>query len=227
MHSRRETHSRRRSRDLNLYGTLDGHSRRTYNKNGPKGCRSILQINQSVEREIADRNGSLHGKFLVGVSALMGEYLLPRILNSFEHAYPNIDLEMREARACDLQDLVAAGKVDLAITYENDHPDLDCLVLHHDPVRIQVPPYFAAEHPEIHPGINDFPLTPQMINGQPFITLRKGTGMHQVTESFFEKFAIMPGRILETDNMHIANILVRLNRGFALVSNMGHPQLLL
>ena len=28
----------RRSRDLNLYGTLDGHSRRAYNKNGPKGC---------------------------------------------------------------------------------------------------------------------------------------------------------------------------------------------
>lgn len=203
-----------------MYGTLDGHSRRAYNKNGPKGCRSILQINQSVEREIADRNGSLHGKLLVGVSALMGEYLLPRILNNFEHAYPHIDLELREARACDLQDLVAAGKVDR----------------HH--LRRKQPPGLrlsrAAPRPRPHPGTALFcrraPRDPprqrfsadaQMLNGQPFITLRKGTGMHQVTEAFFEKFAIMPGRIRETDNIHIANILVRLNRGFALVSNMA------
>lgn len=186
-----------------------------------RGCRRILQINQSVEREISDRNGSQRGKLLLGVSALTGEYLLPRILNGFEREYPHVQLEMLEARACDLPDMVANGKVDFAVVYENDHPDLNYMVLQHDPVRIQVPPAFAAEHPELHPGLNEFPLTPQMLNGQPFITLRKETGMYKVTEEFFHKFGVTPTRVRETDNMHIANILVRLNRGFALVPNIA------
>ncbi len=123
-----------------------------------KGCRDILQINKSMEREISDRNGSIGGKLLVGVSTVMGEFLLPRVLNDFEEKYPRVELEFIESGANGLLNLVASGKVDMALSYDNDHPELNYMVLHRDPVRVQVPPYFAAEHPELHPGVENPPL---------------------------------------------------------------------
>lgn len=182
-----------------------------------KGCRDILQINKAMEREISDQNGSCGGKLLVATSALMGEFLLPRILNDFEQKYPHVELELVEARASSLLDLVESGKVDLAISYNNDHPALNSMVLYREPLYVQVPPFFAAEHPELHPGTQNPPLQPQMLDGQPFIALRKGTGMYKVTEEFLHRFSITPSRVIETDNLHIANILARLNRGFTLI----------
>lgn len=182
-----------------------------------KGCREILAINKSVEREISDQTGSCGGKLLVGASALMGEFLLPRILNDFEQKYPHVELELVEAKASSLLDLVESGKVDLALSYDNDHPELNYMVLYREPLYIQVPPSFAAEYPELHPGTQNPPLRPQTLNDRPFIALRKGTGMYKVTEEFFRRFGITPSRVIETDNMHIANILVRLNRGFTLI----------
>ena len=49
-----------------------------------RGCRQILAIDRSVKREISDLLSSRRGKITLAVTALTGEFLLPRILNAFE-----------------------------------------------------------------------------------------------------------------------------------------------
>ena len=136
-------------------------------------------------------------------------------------AYPHVELELVEGRASELPELVASGKVDIVLVYETNHPDLNYLVLRQDPIHIQVPPFFATNRPDLRPGVENPPLKLQELSGQPFVMLRKGRGMHQIAEQFFQKYSVTPGRVTETDNIHIANILVRLNRGFTLMPDVA------
>ena len=53
------------------------------------------------------------------------------------------------------------------------------------------------------------------------ILLRKGRGMRKMAEEMFVQFGIRPGRVIETENIHIANSLSRLNRGFTLVPDFA------
>ena len=186
-----------------------------------RGCRQVLAIDRSVKREISDLLSSRRGKITLAVTALTGEFLLPRILNTFEAAYPNVKLELLEEKMRFLDEAVKNGKADLALVRRHDDPDLTYKLVMENPVYVQVPPFYFKKKAGYRPGTQNPSIAPSELNGQPIVLLKKGRGMREEAERLFLQYQITPSEVIETENIHLANTLVQLNKGFSFVPDFA------
>ncbi|MFF5205723.1 LysR family transcriptional regulator [Streptosporangium sp. NPDC000396] len=78
--------------------------------------------------------------------------LVPAAISLLAQRHPGMDVRLREAEPPEALSLLAAGEVDLAMTFTHagehpaDHPGLVRTVLGEDPVRLVLPP----SHPQAH-----------------------------------------------------------------------------
>lgn len=186
-----------------------------------RGCRQVLAIDRSVKREISDLLSSRRGKITLAVTALTGEFLLPRILNTFEAAYPNVKLELLEEKMRFLDEAVKNGKADLALVRRPNDPDLTYELVMENPVYVQVPPFYFKKKAGYRPGIQNPSIEPSELNGYPVVLLKKGRGMREEAERLFLQYQITPSEIIETENIHLANALVQLNKGFSFIPDFA------
>lgn len=182
-----------------------------------RGCRQVLAIHNSVQREISDLISCRQGKITLAVTALTGEFLFPRILSAFEAAYPNVKLDFIEDRMRFLDEAVKNGKADIAIVRKPVDPDLSYKLVMENPIYVQVPPFYSEKKGCFRPGIDNPSIEPSELNGQPIVLLKKGRGMREDAERLFLQYQITPSEIIETENIHIANTLVQLNKGFSFI----------
>lgn len=186
-----------------------------------QGCREVLAIDRSVKREISDLSGGLRGKITLAVTSLTEEFLLPHILGAFDAAYPNVQLDLMEERMQNMSGLVRDGKADLALVRTQGEPELSYTLVMENPVYLQVPPAYAAAHPEFRPGIQNPAIPPEVLHGQPVILLKKGRGLREGADRLFLQYSITPSTVLETDNLHVAHGLTQLNKGFTFVPSFA------
>ncbi|NHZ40201.1 LysR substrate-binding domain-containing protein [Massilia aquatica] len=79
-------------------------------------ARRLLDIND--EAALALRSASLAGEVRLGLQEDVGEALLAQVLGQFIRSHPNARIEVCVARSAELQRRVAAGQLDLAITWD-------------------------------------------------------------------------------------------------------------
>ncbi|MBX9299427.1 LysR substrate-binding domain-containing protein [Chromobacterium piscinae] len=80
-------------------------------------ARRLLELNdEAVE---ATRGASLAGCVRLGLAEDFGEGLLPQALGRFARACSDVRVEMRVARSQELQQLVMAGELDLALAWDS------------------------------------------------------------------------------------------------------------
>lgn len=185
------------------------------------GCRDVLMTHHNVLRAIEDLKDGKSGKIMLGVTSLTGEFLLPNILESFEKVFPNVELSFMEAKMSILEDVVRSGKIDIAFVYDSSNPELTYEKSFNDNVYIQVPKSFITDNNKWSPGINNPKLHSKDLSGQDFILLKHGRGMRDIADDVMDKLKIIPGRIIEIDNIHLAGKLVALNRGFTFMPGIA------
>lgn len=182
-----------------------------------RGCQDVQQIFQSVIKEIAELTHSHTGKITLGVTSLTGEFVFPAILDAFEQAFPHVELTLKEERMSVLYDLVKKGDVDMALVYQNYDSALNYHFIYENPIYIQVPPTFATKN-EMRNTIETFAsISAASLANQPMILLKKGRELREIADRFFETFQLVPNKILETENIHLASNLVSLGKGFTFV----------
>ena len=187
-----------------------------------RGCREVLAIDRAVKREISDLRSSRRGKITLAVTALTGEFLLPRILSDFEAAYPGVQLELLEARTMALSELVKNGKADLALVRKQETSELSYERVMENPVYLQLPPFYVeACGVNFRAGIENPPISPLVLNGQPVVLLKEGRGLREETDRLFLQYEITPSKIVETENIHLAHQLVNLNKGFTFIPDFA------
>lgn len=186
-----------------------------------RGCRDVLAISNSVSKQISDLSDSKSGRITLGVTSLTGEFLLPYIWDSFELRFPHVELVLIEERMSVLQEMVKSGKADMAFVYQTDDPDLEYRLVLDNPIYLQVPPFFLEGQRIWNTGTQNPDISPRLLNGQPMILLKKGRGMREAADRLMMQFEITPGKIIETENIHLAGNLVRLNKGFTFVPSIA------
>lgn len=181
------------------------------------GCQEVRQIAQAVKKEIAELTHSQTGKIILGVTPLTGEFVFPAILDAFTQAFPHVELTLREERMNVLDDLVKKGEVDLALVYHNHDPQLAYHFVYENRIYLQLPPTFAFEN-KSSPTATDFPtIAPTALAQQSLILLKKGRELREIADHFLATFQLVPPKILETENIHLASKLVSLRKGFTFV----------
>jgi LysR family cyn operon transcriptional activator len=186
-----------------------------------RGCKEVLAISRSVTKEISDLNNSLSGRITLGLTSLTGEFIFPAILDTFEQKFPKVELLLIEERMSALLETVKSGKTDMAFVYQTDDPELEYRLFLENPIYLQVPPYFLEHKTLWKPGSQNPSILPESLSGQPMILLKKGRSMREVADRFLMQYQITPGKVIETENIHLASSLVRLNKGFTFVPSIA------
>lgn len=78
-------------------------------------AQEILFREQQLQNELSAAIAGQHGRIRVGMHKKRTQYLVPALLTDFRGRYPNIEVSVVEADSLDLEQLLLAGELDVAI----------------------------------------------------------------------------------------------------------------
>ncbi len=132
-------------------------------------ARKMLALQGEIEIAMAEFNGIVKGRILIGGSTIPGGYLLPRIIGAFTEKYPEVIISLRIADTAKIIDDVVAGYLELGVVGAKsaDKKILqDKLV--EDELRLIVPAN--------HPWAKKEAISLKTMLTEPFIVREKGSG---------------------------------------------------
>ena len=104
----------------------------------------ILYENQQALSWLEDIDSLNRGKIVLGISDIRSLQFLPVLLPSFRKKYPHIEVEIKEAPALSLPDMVKKGEIDFALMIaRRDHTGLTFHPLLTEKVLLAVPKDYA------------------------------------------------------------------------------------
>lgn len=80
--------------------------------------RNILKQMQMLDEMSSCGHGALHSAWRIGIISTLAPYLLPALLPQIRKSYPNLTLEIMEAKTETLARKIATGDLDLVIAAE-------------------------------------------------------------------------------------------------------------
>ena len=112
-------------------------------------------------------NGLQSGLIRIGTFSSVATHWLPKIIREFQRSYPGIDYEILLGDYTEIEEWIAAGRVDCGFLRLPANPDFESIFLKQDRL--------LAVLPEDHPFVclEKFPIA-EFCN-EPFMLLEKGT----------------------------------------------------
>jgi molybdate transport repressor ModE-like protein len=97
-------------------------------------AKAIMARLQAAQADLAQLSAGESGSLHVGIFQSVGAKILPEVMRRFTHAWPDVDVELRESHAdSELADLVERGELDLSfVQLPLDNPWLETLELLRD-----------------------------------------------------------------------------------------------
>ena len=83
-------------------------------------ARRVLSGAESMAADAWQASSSLNGRFAVGCFSTLAPFFLPGIMEGFRRKHPGLGLELTEAAAPELDELLLQGRIDAALLYSVD-----------------------------------------------------------------------------------------------------------
>lgn len=185
------------------------------------GMRNIIAMQTQLQQELEDIANMKKGRLVVGVPGTRGTRWLPYILPTFLRDYPGIDIRIVEGTTGSLENDLLHEKVDLVIASSLPQMvvGLDYEVLYQEPLMIIASP----KHPmfrgvELTPAIQNRQvlhyISPERIEGQPYISSAADQGLCRCATQMFRKFSVHPKVVTTISHTSTANALAADGIGF-------------
>ena len=115
--------------------------------------RELSHAADRLEQELALTRGVERGIVRIGTYSSISLHWMPRILEAFQTRYPNIEVELLEGNAQEIEDWLSDGRIDIAYTSLRPYFSFDMVKIMDDPMY--------AVLPRNHPRARDrsFPIT--------------------------------------------------------------------
>ena len=81
--------------------------------------KKISQQYRNLDFEISHLSNSPSGEFIIGASSTISQYVIPKVIASFHRRYPKIKISLINGNSFEMEQLLLADKVDLALV-ENE-----------------------------------------------------------------------------------------------------------
>ena len=81
--------------------------------------KQIEQQYRALDFEVSQLNNELSGRFIVGASSTISQYLIPKVMASFHKRYLNVDIHLVNGNSFEMERLLLENKVDMAMV-ENE-----------------------------------------------------------------------------------------------------------
>jgi DNA-binding transcriptional LysR family regulator len=181
------------------------------------GARKIINIEETVNREMQAIANSQAGRITIGIPREHGSRWLPYILPPFLKSHPGVEIKIVEGDSNLFEREMIKGNIDFSLyTLPVYSDELDYEIICDDPILLVVP----SQHPitALFDTSHNSPITPHLIypellEHQPFITLTESQGMYRTAMQIFERHGIKPNIIMKIKSNETAFRLVTAGLG--------------
>ncbi len=174
-------------------------------------ARRILGLIDELGRVVADLEGLVAGRLVIGASSTVGEQFLPVHLGRFHAAYPGVALEVRIGNTDEITALVAERSLDFAFVGRSPaHADLTA------------EPVFSDEVvPFVRPGdpfLGLAAMVTQNLNGHQFVLRERGSATRDLALRCLERAGCIPGHTIELGSNEAVKRAVEAGLGIGFLS---------
>ncbi len=198
-----------------------------------KYVKDVMNTERNLQRNFEKINESIRGRVNMGITIWRSSVVVPKIYQGFREIYPDIQLGVYEGSHQKISGLLENDKVDFCImhfpnrygnfVYECLHSERILLAVNVKNPILQMINYTATMGMG-RLAVEDFDL----FKDEPFIMLKPGQNMREITQNFLDKRDIVPDILFETSNIITAVNMVAANVGITFVQeNVIEPTAML
>lgn len=178
-----------------------------------------LEMDMSADIEMIAQHKK--GKIKLGINPALGTALLPKILPEFMEQYPDIDIELYEQNALDVELALENNIIDIALgMMPIQNKALAYEYIYEDEMYILI----SKQNPLYDPNIKEikpFPFKLSVLDRMPLVVLPPNYGLGRIVEDFYQKNRLRQNVILTTNTVYTAIGLVRKGIGSTFIPVTG------
>lgn len=176
-------------------------------------ARRILADIEAASMELREAGGLVRGRLALGATPSLAATLVPPVLARFHHAYPGVDLVLREAGSGDLVRALEEGALDVALVILPVRQE----VLETEPLlREELVVALAASHPLAKRRT----LAVSDLRDVPLVMFREGYDLRSATEAACHAAGFTPTLAVEGGEMDGVLRLTAAGLGAAIVPSL-------
>ncbi|MCC7105972.1 MAG: LysR family transcriptional regulator substrate-binding protein, partial [Chloroflexi bacterium] len=149
------------------------------------------------------------GHLILGAASSVSSYVLPAVLKRFRAMNPTVELTVRTGHSERVLELVLDGDVELAITRELHHPEMETIPLYRELVAL-------ATHPD-HPFARRGEATLNEVGAAGLVLFDRGSSYYDLVHEMFTCAGVTPRTVMELDNFEAAKKMVEEGLGVAIL----------
>jgi len=186
-------------------------------------AKRILDLKDKLAQQMEDLADLKIGHLTIGISPFRSTYMLPSILPAFKQEFPGIEVRLAEGTMSELEDFAIKGITSFSIMTLPIPEDIFVYEpLMTEEIVIALPPNHPlgrAAKTTAHEHLTLPRIRLADLREEPFIVLKPGQRMRQVTLSLCQQAGFKPLIIMETKSMDAAHALVAAGIGVTLMPN--------
>lgn len=155
--------------------------------------RDILKLEESLQQTVAQINGIEKGTLAIGTLTSLLLNWVPDIIEIFQEAHPNIEIQVMEGKIKELEKWLEDGTIDVCFFSQQSYHTYNCINLEDDPLLAILPKDHSLA------GLNAIPV--EEFSKQPFLLNAADLDV----KSFLEECKVYP-QISFSSNFHTAVI---------------------
>ncbi|RST83867.1 LysR family transcriptional regulator, partial [Aquibium carbonis] len=180
-------------------------------------ARAVLSQAEALADAATEEASSLTGRFAIGCFSTLAPFLLPGIMDHFQRSHPGLGLDIAEASAPDLDDMLLQGRIDVALLYSVDVSRQ----LVFDPVHAYRPYVLLGAG---HPLAKGRSVRLADLAAEPLVLLDVHPARRN-TEQIFATLGVTPRIGHVTTNFELARCLVGRRLGYSVLFQRPAPTL--
>ncbi|HWI31797.1 MAG TPA: LysR family transcriptional regulator [Microbacterium sp.] len=179
-------------------------------------ARRLLSDADALTADAGRSTGTLTGRFSIGCFPTLTPFFLPSILERFQRRYPELELDVVEADAPAIDELLLRGRIDVALLYSVDV----AAHLAFDPVHHYRPHVLVSQQHRFasRPGIHLAELAEEPLISLDVHPTRRNT------ERVFEALGVTPTIGHVSSNYELVRCLVGRGLGYAVMFQKAATQ---
>jgi len=181
---------------------------------------TFLQYAQRALKDVQEGRDSLEalrnadfGNLRIGSALTISTYVLPRILKSFRHHYPGVDVSVRTGRSEDVLDLLLHDEVQVGVVRSLVHPEAETIHLYDDEIIL------VTDHN--HPFAQSRSARIEEVSRQPLIFFDKGSSYYGLIHGIFRESSLVPTHAMQLDSMEATKKMVEEGLGIAILPRVS------
>ena len=103
-------------------------------------AKKFLALRDATESALAEYNGKIRGRLVIGGSTIPGTYLMPQLIADFKHPYPDVIISLVIGDTADIIERILEGSLEMGIVgARTESPKIDQKVILSDEMGLIVP----------------------------------------------------------------------------------------